>query len=139
MNKYILVLYAVLGGALLLLWHELGDAKADVTRLTTERDGLSKALKRQLQQDRIELGISQTGLVSSQRGDVQQGKTKIEIREKIIHEPCASQFVPDGAADRVWKLTTFARASALPATAREPDGVAPATTTGSHAGQTQLR
>lgn len=130
MNWRVMALCAVLAGAVLFLWSRLDAAQVDVARLTTERDNLSMQLDRQKNQGRTEQSIGQNGQTSSQQGNAEQEKTRIEIREKIIHEPGANQFVPDDVAGRVWQLTRRARIVVLPADASQPDRLPGPTTSG---------
>lgn len=118
---WLMIAIALLSCAVAALWHALQDEQATVARLGKERDTFAAQLQYQQNQRRVEQTISQGGLANSQQGDAEQEKIRIEIREKIIHEPCADQPVPDDVAVRLWQLTGRARNNALPAAASQPD------------------
>ena len=123
MSWRVMALCAALVFSVLFLWSRLDSAREQVDQLTRQRDALAVKLKRQADQTRSEQTTAQEGLASSQQGNAEQEATRIEIVEKIIHEPCANQSVPDDVAGRVWQLAGRARTNALPAVTRQPDGV----------------
>jgi hypothetical protein len=124
---WLMIAAALLSCAVAALWNDLQNEQATVARLVKERDRLSTQLRQQQSQNLLEQIISQGGLANSQQGNAEQEKTRIEIREKIIHEPCADQPVPDDVAVRMWQLVGRARNNALPTAASQPDS-RPATT-----------
>lgn len=101
-----------------------------VESLLATNKTLSAQLENTREQHNAETAISLLGLSASQRESSQQEKNRIEIRKEIIKDPCSSQPVPAGSAQRLWQLTTQARNATLSDTPRDADGLTSATIAG---------
>ncbi|MTH47489.1 hypothetical protein [Intestinirhabdus alba] len=128
MIKPLLIVAALVAGYFAL--DSYMTTRNQVKTLTDDNAELTRQLAVSRTQHNTEQAISQQGVTYSQQEADRQEKTRIEIHQQIIREPCAGQPVPDSSAQRLWQLTTETRAAAVSGNALQSDGVTSAAAAG---------
>ncbi|WP_140918194.1 hypothetical protein [Limnobaculum xujianqingii] len=128
--------YLLLIGAFLLLalaaftfFRQSQRLADEVQQVTRERDAAKAAQTAQAKQFNREAEFSALAGLSALSGEIKTERVKIEIREKVKTQPCASEHINSDAARQLWDISGRGRA-AIHTTSRKSDSNNIATATG---------